>query len=135
MSLLRAFAFVLLCALVLSGCGGDGKLQPKGRIVKGGAPFTVPAEEYVRITFHPIPGDGKRANNTYVAVYHNSDATFEVVGADGRGLPPGKYRVSVEHERKRKDLFKGAYDAEKSPFLFDIDSSSTELVIDLDRKS
>jgi hypothetical protein len=131
----RGIALFLLCALALSGCGGDDKLRARGRVVKGGAPFTVPEEEYVRVTFYPIPADGGRPNNTYVATYSNGDGTFQVVGADGKGLPPGKYRVSVEHERGRKDLFKGAYDAERSPFVFDVDSAGKEIVIDLDRKS
>jgi len=125
---------LLLCASILFGCEADPRLQAKGQIVKGGAPFTVPEEEYVRIVFHPIPADGRRAANTYVAIYDNRDGRFRVVGADGRGLPPGRYRVSVERERKRKDLFKGAYDADRSPFVFDIDSSSKEIVIDLDKK-
>src|SRR4051812_38311529 len=89
------------------GVGGDGKFKARGRLVKGETPFLVPEPEYVRITFHPIPPDGKPATHTYVAVYSNSDGHFMVVGADGRGLPPGKYRASVEHERKRKDLFQG----------------------------
>jgi hypothetical protein len=135
MSLRRGSALALLCALILSGCGGDGKFKARGRIVKGGVPFTVPQEEYVRVTFYPIVPEGQRALNTYVAAYSHADGSFEVVGGDGRGLPPGKYRVAVEHERKRKDLFRGAYDAERSPFVFDVDSSSEEIVIDLNRKS
>ena len=135
MSLLRRSTFLFFCLWLLCGCGGSGKLKARGQILKGGAPFTVPEEEYVRITFHPIPADGQRATNTYVAVYNHSDGRFTVVGADGNGLPPGKYRVAVEHERKRRDLFKGAYDAEKSPFVFDVDSSGKEIVIDLAKKS
>jgi hypothetical protein len=119
--------------LVLCGCGGGGKLKARGRLVKGGAPFTVPEGEYVRVTFHPISPDGKPATHTYVAVYSKADGKFTVVGADGKGLPPGKYRASVEHERKRKDLFQGAYDADRSPFVFDVDSAGKELVIDLDK--
>src|SRR3954454_4870725 len=99
MSSVRGSAFFLLVALVLCGCGGDGKFQARGQVLKGGTPFTVPDEEYVRITFHPIPADGTRATHTYVAVYSNNKGTFKVVGADGRGLPPGKYRAAVEHER------------------------------------
>jgi hypothetical protein len=136
MSLYRSFAFFFcFSVLVLSGCSGDGKLQPRGKILKGGSPFTVPEEEYVRITFHPIPADGSRARHVYAAVYNHGDATFKVVGADGKGLPPGKYRVAIEHERNRKDLFKGAYDADRSRWVFDLDSSSKEIVIDLDNKA
>jgi hypothetical protein len=129
---LRRFACFFLCVAVLSGCGGDGKLKARGKVVKGGIPFTVPEEEYVRITFYPVLPDGKFGANTYAAVYSNNDGSFSVFGADGRGLPPGKYRAAVEHERKRKDVFRGAYDADRSPFVFDIDAKNMELVIDLD---
>jgi len=123
---------LLLCALIVSGCGGvDRKLKAKGKVVKGGVPFTVPEEEYVRVTFYPIPEDGGRAKNSYVAAYDRTDGNFTVVGPDGKGLPPGKYRVAVEHERKRKDLFDGAYDAERSPFVVEVNSGSKEFVIDL----
>jgi hypothetical protein len=133
MSLRRGVALGLLCALVLSGCGGDGKLQLKGRVVKGGAPFTLPEEEYLRITFVPVPAAGERPANTYVAVYSNGDGSFKVVGGDGRGLPPGKYRVALEHEGKRKDMFRGALDADRSPYVFDVDRDTKEVVIDLDQ--
>jgi hypothetical protein len=136
MSLRRLSVLCLLLLLVLSGCGGSGKLNARGRIVKGGAPFTLPEEEYLRVTFHPIPADGKRATHTYVAVYTNSDGNFKVVGADGKGLPAGKYRVALEHEGKRKkDQFRGAYDADRSPFVYDVTASTGEIVIDLDKPS
>jgi hypothetical protein len=131
----RKTALLALCALTLFGCSSKAKLTAKGQIIKGGAPLTVPQEEYVRVTFHPIPADGSRARNTYVAVYDRSDGKFTVVGADGQGLPPGKYRVAVEHERKRQDIFEGAFDADRSPFIVEVSSSSKEFVIDLDKRS
>src|SRR5262249_12093685 len=123
----------LCCALALSGCG-DGKIRPRGQILRGGAPFKVADGEYVRVVFHPIPEDGGRARNQYVAVYDRTDGTFRVVGADGRGLPAGKYRVAIEHERKRKDLFNGAFDAENSPYIFEVSGSSGDIVIDLAKR-
>jgi hypothetical protein len=118
----------------LCGCGGDGKLNTRGQILKGGVPFKVAEGDHLRVTFVPIPADGGRPTNQYVAVFDKTDGTFKVVGADGRGLPPGKYRVAIEHERKKRDLFNGAFDAERSPFVFDINGSSGSLVIDLDKK-
>ncbi|HLW64492.1 MAG TPA: hypothetical protein VKS79_04170 [Gemmataceae bacterium] len=125
---------LLLSAIAICGCGGDRKLKAKGKVVKGGVPFTVPAEEYVRVTFYPMPADGSRPNNSYVAVYDRTDGNFTVVGPDCKGLPPGKYKVAVEHERKRKDLFQGEYDADRSPFTVEVNSSSKEFVIDLATK-
>jgi hypothetical protein len=128
----RKIVVLTLCALAVCGCGGsERKMQAKGKIVKGGAPFTVPAEEYVRVTFYPMPADGARPNNSYVAVYNRNDGKFTVVGPDGKGLPAGKYRVAVEHERKRKDLLGGAYDADRSPFVVEVNSKSQDIVIDL----
>jgi hypothetical protein len=128
-----------LCAAALvlclaAGCNRDGRLTTKGRIVKGGAPFTVAEPEFVRVTFFPVTSAGVAPLNTYIAAFNGADGTFRAVGPDGNGIPPGKYRIAVEHERKRKDLFKGTFDGVRSPFVFDIDAKTKEIVIDLDTK-
>jgi hypothetical protein len=123
-----------LCLIFVCGCNGNGRLNTRGRIVKGGTPFTVPEAEYVRVTFFPVTEDGKPPKNTYAATYNGAEGTFRAVGPDGKGIPPGKYRIAVEHERNRKDLFRSAYDGDKSPFMFDIDASGKEIIIDLDKK-
>jgi len=129
------FVTTVLGLVVLSGCGSDGRLVVKGRIVKGGSPFTVPEGQYVRVTFFPITADGRPPLNTYAAAYNRADGAFRAVGPDGKGIPPGKYRIAVEHEVKRRtDSFQGAYDGDRSPFVFDIDSHTDEIVIDLDKR-
>lgn len=103
----RLLASAALLALV--GCGGDDiRLATTGRVVKGGAPFTVPADDFVRVTFFPMAADGGSPTTSYAGEYNNADGTFKAVGPDLRGIPPGKYRVGIAHERKRKDLLKGA---------------------------
>jgi hypothetical protein len=124
----------LLTALVLlvmaAGCG-SGKLRTRGRVLNNGAPL-VPAEgDIVRVTFVPLPEGGGRAMDFYTARFNPADGTFEAAGKDGQGVPPGKYRIAVEHLRKRRDLLKGAFDAERSPFVREISSSSEELTLDL----
>jgi hypothetical protein len=131
---LKQFLTAALCLFVVCGCGGNGRLNTRGRIIKGGAAFTVPEEEYVRVTFFPVTSDGKPPRNTYASTYNGADGTFRAVGPDGRGIPPGKYRIAVEHERNRKDLFRSAYDGDKSPFVVEIDSTTKEIVIDLDKR-
>jgi hypothetical protein len=120
--------------LVLSvGCGqSDGKLKISGKVTKAGTPFTVPDDEYVRVTFFPVTSDGGPPKNTYAANYNGNDASFQAIGGDGHGIPPGKYRVAVEHEKKGGDAFKGKYDGDRSPFEFEIDQTTKPLVIDLD---
>jgi hypothetical protein len=48
-------------------------------------------------------------------------------------MPPGKYRVAIELDRHRSDLLSGRFDAENSPFVFDVDAHTPEIVIDLDQ--
>ncbi len=131
-----ATCVVTLCLVVLCGCGAnDGRLNARGRIVKGGTPVTVGEDEYIRVTFFPVTADGRPPKNTYAASYDGTKGTFQAVGPDGKGIPPGKYRIAVEHEgAKRKDQFHGAFDGDRSPFVFDVDSNTKEIVIDLDKR-
>jgi hypothetical protein len=76
---------------------------------------------------------GGRAMDFYAATVNPDDASFQVAGKDGKGVPPGKYRVVVEHLRQKKDLLKGEFDALKSPFVFDIDQRTGELTLDVAR--
>ncbi len=122
------------CLCACCGCGGgSGKLKVAGKVTKGGTAFTVPDEEYVRVTFFPVT-DGGPPKNTYAATYNGTDGSFVATGGDGLGIPPGKYRVAVEHEKKGGDAFKGAFDGDRSPFTFDIDQGTKPLVIDLGKK-
>jgi hypothetical protein len=109
-------------------------MNTRGRVVKGGAPFTVPEDDFLNVTFVPVRSDGEKAVTGYIADSNNANGTFRVIGPDLKGIPPGKYRVTVAHERKKKDLLKGAYDLARTPFEFDVDSSTSEIVLDLDKK-
>ena len=121
-----------LC-LLAAGCGGDGKLRTRGRVLKGGQPLLPKENESVRVTFVPILPDGKPPTDHYHAEFNPADATFQSAGKDKKGMPPGKYRVAVEYKRqKRADMLGGAFDEDRSPFVFDIDARTPELVIDLD---
>jgi hypothetical protein len=108
-------------------------LTTRGRVEKGGAPFLPGKDEFVRVTFVPIQPDGKRAEDFYVAQVNREDGTFQVAGKNLQGMPPGKYRVAVELDRHRSDQLKGKFDAERSPFVFEVDARTLEIVIDLDR--
>lgn len=120
-----------LC-LLAAGCN-DGMLRTKGRLLKGGQPFIPQTGEFIEITFVPILPEGKPPADFYFAEVDQSTGVFKPFGKNGKGMPPGKYRVAVELMRKKKDQFGGKYDTEKSPFVFDVEASTTEIVIDLDR--
>jgi hypothetical protein len=126
------FAVCALAVALAAGCGNN-LLTTRGRVVKGGTPFKPGPGEFVRVTFVPVLPAGKRAEDYYVAEYNAADGTFQVAGKDRKGMPPGKYRVAVELDKHRSDLFRGKFDAERSPFVYDVDASTPEIVIDLDQ--
>jgi hypothetical protein len=120
-----------LCILI-TGCGGDGLLRTKGQLLKGGQPFIPPQGEFIEITFVPILPDGKPPADYYYAEVDQATGKFRPAGKNLKGMPPGKYRVAVELMKKKKDMFGGKFDAERSPFVFDVDGQTKEIVIDLD---
>ena len=67
------------------------------------------------------------------AMVNQTNGTFTPAGKDLKGMPAGKYRVAVELMKKKKDQFGGRYDAEKSPFVVDVDANTKEIVVDLDK--
>ena len=131
----HAVCWVLFASIGLMaiGCGGDKKLRTQGRLLKGGQPLVLKPDQKVRITFVPILPDGKPPADHYTALYDSEKGTFVAAGKDRNGMPPGKYRVAVELATKKKDDLKGMYDEDRSPFVFDIDSSTKEIEIDLDK--
>jgi hypothetical protein len=132
-------ALCLLAALAVGllavGCSsGPPRFQTRGRVLKDGQPFHPPGDDVIRVTLMPITEDGGRAADWYVANFNREDATFRVVGKDGRGVPPGKYRVGVEQVHDRDDVFKGAYFGDKSPYVREIHSAADEITIDLAKR-
>jgi len=125
---------LLLFGLVLlaSGCGKSDKLRTQGRLLKGGTPYIPSAGEYIQITFVPMPEDGKPPDRHYYAGVDQDTGTFVPDGPDKLGMPAGRYRVAVELMKNKKDLLRGKYDQEFSPYVFDVDADTDEIVIDLD---
>ena len=128
----RLLVAALLLGAALTGCGGPQQLKTRGRVLKGGAPFLPGQGEFVRVTFVPVLPPGQRVEDYYVAEYDNAAGTFQVAGKDRKAMPPGKYRVAIELDRHRSDQLRGKFDAEKSPFVYDVDGATGEIVIDLD---
>jgi hypothetical protein len=118
---------------VTAGCGNDELLRTKGRVVKGGETFVPEEGTHLQIQFVPINEDGKSPENVYAAEVDPETSVFRPWGAMKKGMPPGKYRVALElRDRKKKDLFEGKYDTGVSPYIFDVDEDTEEIVIDLD---
>jgi len=122
----------LIAGLLLAGCGKSELLRTKGHILKGGKVF-VPAEgELLQITFVPILPNGQPSRDHYYADVDQGTGIFMPAGKDRRGMPPGFYRVAVELMKKKKDQLGGRFDAEQSPYIFEVDQTTDLIEIDLD---
>jgi hypothetical protein len=132
MRLARCVFPCLFFSLIALGCG-NGFVKAKGRVLKNGEPFRPGEGEALRIILAPMDPPAGNTYDSYAAEFHPEDSTFQVKGKDGSGLPPGKYRVSVELLKHKEDLFKGALNGRRSPLTCDVTSASSELVVDLDQ--
>jgi hypothetical protein len=138
---MQRYAACCFVLAVAAGCG-NGYVKPKGRLMKNGEPFVPADNEVVHVALFPVkdakvaapaaaPEGAAREAGSFPANFNREDGTFRVTGMDGRGMPPGKYRVTVQVMKNKKDVLKGAFGAQNSPLVHDIDSSSQELTVDL----
>jgi ABC-type glycerol-3-phosphate transport system substrate-binding protein len=131
---MRCFRILLPCLLICvasAGCGSQ--IKAKGRIVKGGEPFKPGEGEGVRIFFVPLDPPEGNTYDSYAGEFNNENGTFQIKGKDGNGLPPGKYRITMQLMKNKEDLFNGALMGPRSPFKCEIKSAADEVVVDLDQ--
>ena len=75
---------VVLAALGLAlatGCETK-KMNTVGRVTKGGKPYTVPENDFVRIQFVPYTEPGQNPRTCYIADFDNAKGTFKALGPD-----------------------------------------------------
>jgi hypothetical protein len=86
----------VLTVLLLAGCGGGMKTVPvKGKLVLPQG-LTVGQNDTVQIVFLPEMTTTGTAAAQPVAEYNPSDATFTVNLPKKNGIPPGKYKITVQ---------------------------------------
>lgn len=140
---------VALVALIVGflaavGCGDkanslpEGRVKARGRLLKGGLPIVVdasrlpPGDPGLQIVFVKV-GSVDAGLECPANVISASEGTFELVGPDGKGIAPGRYRVTVILAPVGSDdIFKGKYDKNKSKVEVEI-KGGEDLVIDLDK--
>jgi hypothetical protein len=128
----RTFVHYSIGLLLISilGCGaGDQRFNAKGRITLDGKPFQTKEKEKMRIFFQPL---SESATESYAGEYNGEEGTFTVVGKDLKGIPPGKYRVSIQLINNGNDLFHNKLAGAKSPFTCEVVDAKSEVTIDLD---
>jgi hypothetical protein len=115
----------LLC-LVVAGCGGGEKTVPvRGRVHSAGEPLHVKGRDIglgmVQIQFYRLDEDGQQSTITAEAVA-NADGRFDAPGRQGRGIPPGKYRIAVRQwdPYPQVDKLQGKFDEKRSRVVREI---------------
>ena len=137
-------------AFVVASCGGPVRndVSVKGRLTENGAAVMVPDDlppgtRPVVVCFYLLTEDGQTGEPNYATL--EADGSFTVAGPQGKGIPTGKYRVSVEAAGKGTgkgagapktgpptsgnlmgipDKFQGALGRERSPFKIEITGPS-----------
>jgi hypothetical protein len=113
--------------LLLAGCGQSG-LKPRGQLLNDGLPFVPGQGQFVQVSFVSVSDEGKETG-TYLAGFDPGISRFVVNNT--RPMPPGKYRISVQVMKQRKDLLNGRVGPLTSPFVFDIQTGDEEIKVDL----
>jgi hypothetical protein len=112
----------LLFCLTVSGCGGPSTVR--GKLTNGGAPVTVSDKGVIVMTFAPegMTGPGFGADV-------KPDGSFEVKGPENKGVPPGKYRISVMQydPYPTTDKLDGKFGPGKSPIVRDVHGGTLEI--------
>jgi hypothetical protein len=132
---------LLLGLLLVAGCSRDsgvaeGRTKPRGRILENGLPIKIdttnlpPGDPGLQVTFIKI--GGVDAGTEYEArITDAANGAFDLIGADGKGIPPGKYRVAVTVAPfGSPDQLKGKYSREKSKIEIEV-KPGEDVVIDL----
>jgi len=141
------FSVVVAVGLALVGCGGGGprRVIVKGRVVEGGKPLELKGDQFkagaigVEVTFYPIDTAGKvdQTKQSY-GTRIREDGTFQLDGELGKGIPVGKYKVALRFSdpmyrtpKGQGDRWEGKFALDKTPFSFDVQDASKEIVIDV----
>lgn len=118
------------CILLLAGCGGPKGFKVGGKVVSGGAPLKISDKGMLQVRFLDASDPNPQPFPTKVNM---SDASFQVSGKDGGGLPAGKYKIAVEliDPYPGKDKLKGQFANDKTTQTVDINGNKEDIVIDV----
>ena len=137
--MLRCVLWVGLVIVLGSGCAKESESGPKltGRVVIDGQPCR-PVSLYDFDIKFVSAGEGP-IKKSYVAEV-KEDGTFAVNGSIGKGIPLGRYKVSiigpvVDASGKPTRKYVAAFGDKATPLEVEITESSRELVIDLEKKT
>lgn len=129
----------LVAVMGLLGCGQevDKGVKVQAQVVQGGKPIKFLKDEEIIISFAPPGGDATATGGT--GTIKQDETTATITTPKGKGLIPGKYKVSLSSQiygGDGKDRFEGGFDAARSPLTADVGSEPGQtFVIDIGKRS
>jgi hypothetical protein len=162
-AMLRVGLVFSACAVLglLAGCGGQpprvkvhGKVTMKGQPLRAGPrkpgnmpsmmvgeqlqkmePPAVEKMESLSVVYYPLTATGetdKQSEFFWASV--KPDGNYEVLGKEGKGIPPGRYRISVilPAAFTNEDKLKGTFGPDNSKIIRTVPQESKEQEINID---
>jgi hypothetical protein len=127
--------FIALLVLVTpAGCAKTSSVVVKGKLIYNGQVIRLDrwkaaaGELGIQVSSYPLePGPVEPA--TYDAV----TGAFEVRGSDGKGIRPGRYKITVTSGAWGEgEMFQGRFNYDNSPITRDVGGSGpVEMTVDL----
>jgi hypothetical protein len=131
--------------VVAAGCNSDqpkaeaGKVIAKGRILKNGLPLKPsekamakmpPGDSGLEVIFIKL-GTADAGEEIRARILDEPPGTFDLIGAEGKGIPPGRYRVAITlGPFGSADELKGKYSRDNSKIDIEV-KPGEDVVIDL----
>jgi hypothetical protein len=88
---LIAVSVAWACLALGCGDGGEKYVPVTGKLTVNGQPYDPAAQDEVMVILYPAVDTG----STYPATV-NPNGSFKVPGVESKGVPPGKYTISLE---------------------------------------
>jgi len=134
---MRKMPFLVLwltLGFLIPACSGSPKpLKVSGQLKNNDKPYTAPKGAMVTIEFTPVVEAGTPFDR-YPAKFNREDSSFTVAGRSEQGIPPGKYRISVQQfvsdPTAQINEMNARFTAEKSAIVREV-ADETPIIIDL----
>jgi hypothetical protein len=133
---------VVVLLVAAAGCSGSKKVIVTGKLTNGGKSVLPERRGGLTMVFSPDPATG----NTFPAGFSAADDTFDVPGPDRRGIPAGKYRVTLsmmpptttadgkdlspavmQSLQHQADQFNNKYSGTNSPIVVDVTGPNLDI--------
>ena len=89
----RSLPLCLVCLICVALVGCKNKVSPSGKVTRDGKDFTLSKNGMFIISFF---AEADKEMKNPLQAETKPDGTFTLIGKDRKGVPPGKYRASVQ---------------------------------------